>query len=112
MELCDSRLCGFFGLGSYGIQLPKSFTHDNSKQCFTISFTSFAVETPTFDRKIMVFCGMKRDGTFGLKVFRDGTLNGPGYHRLLQYYSFAAGMEVAWTGCGGSRTAPQSMSQM
>ena len=26
--------------------------------------------------------------------------------------SFAAGMEVAWTGCGGNKTAPQSMSQM
>ena len=24
MELCDSRLCGFFGIGSYSIQLPKS----------------------------------------------------------------------------------------
>ena len=46
----------------------------------------FAVETPTFDTKIMVFCGMNRDGTFGLRVFRDGTLNGPGYHSLLQYH--------------------------
>ena len=28
MELCDSRLCGFFGLGSYGIQvwLPSVIT--------------------------------------------------------------------------------------
>ena len=28
---------------------------------------------------------LNRDGTFGLNVFRQGTLNGPGYHRLLQY---------------------------
>ena len=41
----------------------------------------FSVETLTFDQKLMVFLGMHRDGTFGLFVFRNENLNGPGYHR-------------------------------
>ena len=43
----------------------------------------FAVESPTFDQKVIVFCGMKRDITFGLTVFRNDSMTGPRYHRLL-----------------------------
>ena len=45
----------------------------------------FAVDQPTFSPKIMVFCGMKRDGTFSLKFFRNENVTGASYHRLLQF---------------------------
>jgi inhibitor of nuclear factor kappa-B kinase subunit alpha len=45
----------------------------------------FTVDTPTYDQKLMVFCGMNRDGTFGFSVFRNETMNGPRYHRMLQH---------------------------
>lgn len=48
----------------------------------------FTVDKPTFSRKIMVFCGVKRDSTFGLQVYQNETMNGPRYHRLLQYHVF------------------------
>ena len=37
----------------------------------------FAVESPTLDQKVIVFCGMKRDGTFGLAVFPKKSMTGP-----------------------------------
>ena len=46
----------------------------------------FTVDTPTFSPKLMVFCGLKQDGTFGLKFYRNEAMNGPGYHALLQYH--------------------------
>ena len=45
----------------------------------------FAVESPTFDQKMMAFSGMKRDGTFGLTVFSNKSMMGPRYHRLLSH---------------------------
>ena len=45
----------------------------------------FAVDQPTFSPKLMVFCGMKRDGTFGLKFYRNENMTGASYHQLLQY---------------------------
>ena len=33
----------------------------------------------------MVFCGLNRDGPFGLKFYRDETMTGKVYHSLLQY---------------------------
>ena len=33
----------------------------------------------------MVLCGMKRDGTFGLTVFRNENMMGPKYLRLLSH---------------------------
>ena len=33
----------------------------------------------------MVFCGLRQDGTFGLKFYRNQTLTGVTYHSLLQY---------------------------
>ena len=44
----------------------------------------FVEETPTFQKKIMVYAGMRRDGTFGLTIFRNESMTGPRYHRLLQ----------------------------
>ena len=32
----------------------------------------------------MLFAGMKRDRTFGLTIFRNKSINGQRYHRLLQ----------------------------
>ena len=34
----------------------------------------------------MVFCGVKRNGAFGLKFFEDMTMDGRTYHSLLQYH--------------------------
>ena len=34
----------------------------------------------------MVFCGLKIDGCFGLKFYRNETMNGFSYHSLLQYH--------------------------
>ena len=34
----------------------------------------------------MVFCGLKRDGSFGLRVHRKETMNGQRYHSLLQFH--------------------------
>ena len=46
----------------------------------------FVVEKPTFNKKLLVFCGVRRDGTFGLKIWRDmERMNGERYHSLLQY---------------------------
>ena len=36
----------------------------------------------------MVFCGVKRDGTFGLRIYRNETMTGPSYHSLLQHTVF------------------------
>jgi inhibitor of nuclear factor kappa-B kinase subunit alpha len=46
----------------------------------------FALDKPTFSEKLMVFCGMKNDGTFGLKFYRNISMNGQRYHSLLQYH--------------------------
>ena len=46
----------------------------------------FVVDKPTFSQKIMVFCGVNRDGTFGLKFYRNMTMDGRAYHSLLQYH--------------------------
>ena len=46
---------------------------------------NFAVETPTYQQKRMVFAGMRWDGTFGLTVFCNKSMMGPRYHRLLQH---------------------------
>lgn len=48
----------------------------------------FVVDKPTYSPKLMVFCGMRRDGTFGLTIFRNHRMNGASYHRLLQYTVF------------------------
>ena len=45
----------------------------------------FVVDKPTFSLKLMVFCGIKRDGTFGLKFYKNKTMDGRTYHSLLQY---------------------------
>ena len=45
---------------------------------------NLALETPTFSQKLMVFAGMKRDSTFGLTFYRNESMNGERYHRLLQ----------------------------
>ena len=45
----------------------------------------FEVEHTAFDQKVMVFCGMKRDGPFGLTVYRNQSLTGPVYKRLLSH---------------------------
>ena len=46
---------------------------------------NFVHEKPTYDPHIMVFCGLKRDGVFGLKIYHQGTMTGDRYHSLLQY---------------------------
>ena len=45
----------------------------------------FVVEKPTFSPKLTVFCGIRRDGTFGLTFYHDKTMDGRKYHQLLQY---------------------------
>ena len=34
----------------------------------------------------MVFCGIHKEGTFGLKFFRNEAMNSQRYHALLQYH--------------------------
>ena len=46
----------------------------------------FTVDKPTFSEKLMVFCGIRRDGTFGLKFYRNKNMDGRTYHSLLQYH--------------------------
>ena len=46
----------------------------------------FAVDKPTFSAKLMVFCGIRRNGTFGLKLYQNKTMDGRAYHSLLQYH--------------------------
>lgn len=46
----------------------------------------FVVDKPTNSTKLMVFCGLKSDGSFGLKFYRGETMNGDRYHSLLQYH--------------------------
>lgn len=36
----------------------------------------------------MVFCRMRRNGTFGLAIFRNHRITGASYHRPLQYMVF------------------------
>ena len=48
--------------------------------------THFAIDKPTNSSKLMVFCGLKIDGSFGLKFYRNETMNGFRYHSLLQYH--------------------------
>ena len=45
----------------------------------------FVEESRNFSPKVMVFCGLRQDGTFGLKFYRNQTLTGVTYHSLLQY---------------------------
>lgn len=47
--------------------------------------TQFVAEKPTFSPKLMVFCGVKRDGAFGIRFYYNQTMNGSRYHSLLQY---------------------------
>ena len=47
----------------------------------------FAVDVPTFSPKIMVFCGIKKDGTFSLKFYRNENMTGASYHQLLQFHA-------------------------
>ena len=47
----------------------------------------FVQEKPTVSPKLMVFCGLRKDGTFGLRFWRaPDTINGQVYHSLLQYH--------------------------
>ena len=46
----------------------------------------FTSDQPTFSPKLMVFCGVKKDGTFGLKFYRNESMDGPKYKALLQYH--------------------------
>ena len=47
----------------------------------------FVVEKPTYSPKLLVFCGIRKDGTFGLKFWRDmERMTGEKYHSLLQYH--------------------------
>ena len=46
----------------------------------------FTVDKPTFSQKLMVFCGIRRVGTFGLKFYQNQTMDGRAYHTLLQYH--------------------------
>ena len=46
----------------------------------------FTVDHPTFSPKLMVFCGLKQDGTFGLKFYRNESMDGAKYKALLQYH--------------------------
>ena len=47
----------------------------------------FVQEKPTVSPKLMVFCGLRKDGTFGLKFWRSpDTITGQVYHSLLQYH--------------------------
>ena len=47
----------------------------------------FMVEKPTYSPKLHVFCGIWKDGTFGLKFWRDmERMTGEKYHSLLQYH--------------------------
>ena len=48
----------------------------------------FLVEKPTFTQRLMVFCGIKRDRTFSLRIYRNKTMTGPSYHALLQHRVF------------------------
>ena len=45
----------------------------------------FVHENPTFSKKLMVFLGVHRDGTWGLKFYHDETMDGDKYHALLAY---------------------------
>ena len=47
------------------------------------------VDKPINSPKFIVFCGMKRDGTFGLRVFHNYRMTGASYHSLLQYKVFS-----------------------
>ena len=44
----------------------------------------FAIDVPTYSRQLKVFWGIKEDGTFGLKIYQDGTTDGAKYHSLLK----------------------------
>ena len=61
-------------------------THVNSQNVRRSSLLNggrldcFAVEVPTFSPKLIVFCGIKRDGTFGLKFYRNENMTGASYH--------------------------------
>lgn len=47
----------------------------------------FVVEKPTFSSKLMVFCGIRRDGTFGFKVYKNGeSMDTNRYHSLLTHH--------------------------
>ena len=43
-----------------------------------------AIDKLTFSLKLMVFCVIKRDGTFELKFYKNKTMDGGTYHSLLQ----------------------------
>ena len=36
-------------------------------------------------KKLMVFAGIRSDGTFGVKFYQDESMDGQKYHSLLQY---------------------------
>ena len=44
----------------------------------------FVIEK-SVSKKIMVFLGVSVNGTFGLKIYKDCTMDGDTYHKLLQY---------------------------
>ena len=46
----------------------------------------FTLDTPNHSPKVMVFCGIRRGGTFGLKFYRNESMNSQMYHALLQHH--------------------------
>ena len=44
------------------------------------------VDTPNYSPKLMVFCGIRRGSTFGLRFYRDESMNGQRYHALIQHH--------------------------
>lgn len=45
----------------------------------------FQHETTPFSPKLMVYCGIKDGGTFGVSFFENQNMNGDAYHAQLQY---------------------------
>lgn len=45
------------------------------------------VDKSTLEEKLMEFCGVRRNGTFGLKFYQNKTMDAKAYHSLLQNHA-------------------------
>ena len=96
VTLTDQQLLQFLFLDEAVFQLSGHVNSQNVRRYAPLKSSDpaaggrpghFVVDKPTFSPKLLVFCGVKRDGTFGLKIYNNNeTMDGRRYHQLLQYH--------------------------
>ena len=94
LTLTDNQLQQFLFSDEANFQLCGHVNSQNVRRYAPLKYADplnggrpmhFVQERSNYSPKLMVFCGLKNDGAFGLKFYHEQTMNSQRYHSLLQY---------------------------